>query len=695
MTPLSTKLNAVFPGRVVRKDLVQRVKKGTNVPTFVLEFLLARYCATDDPDEIEAGLQAVNETIQGNFVHPNESNAAQSLVQRTGSHKFIDKVRVVHKESEKRHWAEMENFGSKRIAIHERHYRENQRLLEGGLWCEATIAYNAVEEDDYTFLIEEIRPIQISRFDFDVYLDGREKFTRDEWLDALLATIGLEPQRLTPRQKFHYITRLVPLVEQNYNLIELGPPGTGKSYAFSEFSPYATLISGGQTSTAILFYNKVRRQVGIIGYWDVVAFDEVGGMRIKDPGTVQILKDYMANGRFSLGTEVTAPASLAFLGNIYDSISAVVAHPSQDLFKPLPPEFDIAVIHRFHTYIPGWELPPNSSNLLTNEYGFITDYLAEALHYLNKHRNFYTAVKKRAQLGDGFQGRDETAVYKTVAAFLKLLHPSGECSDTEFDEYVAYAVEGRRRVKEQLNKRKQDDDFAQIHLGYRNHAGEFVEVHCPESRGIVATLDPRRDLSVQTPPSSPPPPIEDLASRSLVTKRVPTQPAPASLSPSASSAGLGEKHINIHYGDTGYSYEALFGDYLIGAKELIIEDPYIRRDHQLRNFIQLCELCVQVGTIKKIVLITGIDHELQQGEVEPKFKSLAESLADAGVEFVWRFDSKIHDRELRTDTGWSIRIGRGLDIYQRTDTWIQIGATNLNVRPCMETKVSIIKTPAA
>jgi ATP-dependent Lon protease len=503
MTALSAKLNAVFPGRVVRKDLVQRVKKGTNVPTFVLEFLLARYCATDDPDEIEAGLQAVNETIQGNFVRPNESNAAQSLVQRNGSHKFIDKVRVVHKESEKRHWAEMENFGSKRIAINERHYRETQRLLEGGLWCEATIAYNSVEEDDYTFLIEDIRPIQISRFDFDAYIAGREKFSRDEWLDALLATVGLEPAQLTPREKFHYLTRLVPLVEQNYNLIELGPPGTGKSYAFSEFSPYATLISGGQTSTAILFYNKVRRQVGIIGYWDVVAFDEIGGMRIKDPGTVQILKDYMANGRFSLGTEVTAPASLAFLGNIYDSIKAVVAHPKEDLFKPLPPEFDIAVIHRFHTYIPGWELPPNSSSLLTNEYGFITDYLAEALHFLNKHRNFYAAVKQRAELGDGFQGRDETAVYKTVAAFLKLLHPAGECSNAEFDEYVAYAVEGRRRIKEQLNKRKQDDDFAQIHLGYRNHAGVFVEVHCPESRGVSGYSATRRRLQTNLRPSQP------------------------------------------------------------------------------------------------------------------------------------------------------------------------------------------------
>ena len=550
-------------------------------------------------------------------------------------------------------------------------------MLEGGLWCEATIAYNTVEEDDYTFLIEEIRPIQISRFDFDAYLAGREKFTRDEWMDALLATIGLEASCLTVRQKFHYLTRLVPIVEQNYNLIELGPPGTGKSYAFSEFSPYATLISGGQTSTAILFYNKVRRQVGIIGYWDVVAFDEVGGMRIKDPGTVQILKDYMANGRFSLGTEVTAPASLAFLGNIYDSIAAVVAHPREDLFKPLPPEFDIAVLHRFHTYIPGWELPPNSSSLLTNEYGFITDYLAEALHFLNKHRNFYAAVKKRVELGEGFQGRDETAVYKTVSALLKLLHPSGSCSDTEFDEYVAYAVEGRRRVKEQLNKRKQDEDFAQIHLGYRDRHGNFVEVHCPESRDVSATINPRRDPAIFFAPINATLPKEDVTSASAVGTTANCKLSVALPLAVSSIAELGERHVTIHYGDTGYSYQALFGDYLNGAKELSVEDPYIRRDHQLRNFIQLCELCVQVGTIKKISLITGIDHDYQKAEVEPKFKSLSESLADAGVEFIWQFDGKIHDRELRTDTGWSIRLGRGLDIYQRTDTWIQIGATNL------------------
>jgi ATP-dependent Lon protease len=677
MTALSSKLNQVFPGRVVRKDLVQRVKKGTNVPTFVLEFLLARYCATDDPDEIEAGLQAVNETIQGNFVRPNEANAARSLVQRNGRHKFIDKVSVVHKESEKQHWAEMQNLGSKRIAINERHYRENPRLLEGGLWCEITLGFNPSEEDDFAFYVEEIRPIQVSRFDFEAFVSGRQQFTRDEWMDALLCSIGLEPQGMSQRLKFHFLARLAPLVEQNYNMIELGPPGTGKSYAFSEFSPYATLISGGQTSTAILFYNKVRRQVGIIGFWDVIAFDEVGGMKIKDPGTIQILKDYMANGRFSLGAEISAPASLAFMGNIYDSIAEVVADPKHDLFKPLPAEIDIAVIHRFHNFIPGWEIPPNSASMLTNEYGFITDYLAEAIHYLNKHRNFYMAVKKRAQLGDGFQGRDETAVYKTVAAFMKLLHPSGECTDGEFDEYLAYAIEGRRRVKEQLNKRKADEDFAQIRLGYITHTGEHVEVHCPESRGVAATLDPRRtgvvppNVVAQAKMSAPP---------SEVEPEMEVTPNPT----------LSEKQISIHYGDTGHSYEALFGAYLASAKEVTLEDPYIRTDDQLRNLVQLCELCVQVGTIKKITVATGYEDAAQRSDMQAKFIRITDSLADAGVELVVQFDNTKEDRQLRTNTGWTITLSRGLDIYQSLDAW-QIGSSNPAVRPCMEAKVRVYK----
>lgn len=685
MNDLSLKLNQAFSGRVVRKDLVQRAKKGTNAPTFVLEFLLARYCATDDPDEIEAGMVAVDETLRGNFVRPNESNAAQSTVQQKGNHKFIDKVRVTHNEKEKRHWAEMENFGSRRIAINESHYRENRRLLEGGLWCEALVGYNAVEEDDYTFYIEELRPIQVSRFDFQQFLEGRKQFTREEWKSVLLRSIGLDAGKLSKRQQMHYLARLAPVVEPNFNYVELGPRNTGKSYTYSEFTPYSTLISGGQTTTATLFYNKVRRQTGIIGYWDTIAFDEVAGIKVKDPGTIQILKDYMANGRFNLGAEVLAPASLVFIGNIDDSIEDIVRSSKYDLFKPLPPEFDLAVIHRMHAFVPGWEIPSNADNLLTDEYGFITDYLAEAFHHLFKYTNFVTTVKKRAKLGAGFQGRDETAVYKTVSAFIKLLHPNGEVSDEEFQEYLEYAIESRRRVKEQLNKRKADNEFSEIHLGYINSTGDTVEVFCPESKGIEATQNPRGGKGTSATESATPQP-EQAAAPGPEAK-----PAQEGGTPEPVAEELKDEHFTIRYGATGYSYQSIFGRYLAGAKKIVIEDPYIRRDYQIRNFLQVCELVVQVGTIKNIELITSSEHDYQKEEAVKKLDEIKESLADSGVEMSYRFDPTIHDREIRTDTGWHVLIGRGLDIYQKPDSLLQIGASNLDLRPCMETKVSIFR----
>ena len=695
MNALNDKLNRLFPGRVVRKDLVQRVKKGTNAPTFVLEFLLARYCATDDADEIESGLAAVFETLQGNFVRPNESNAAQSMVEQRGSHKFIDKVRVRHHEAEKRHWAEMENFGSKRIAIKDTHYRENRRLLESGLWCEVQVGYNYTPEegdDAHTFFVEDLRPIQVSMFDFASFVDNRNQFTRDEWKAVLLRSVGLEADNLTARQQMHHLARLVPLVEANYNFVELGPRGTGKSYTFSEFSPYSTLISGGQTTTATLFYNKTRRLVGIIGHWDSIAFDEVSGIKVKDQGTIQILKDYMANGRFSLGTEIIAPASLAFIGNIDDSIPDLVRSTKYDLFKPLPQEFDLAVIHRFHHYLPGWEIPANADNLLTKEYGFITDYMAEAFHHLFKFCNYFADIKKRAKLGPGFQGRDEAGVYKTVAGFIKLLHPDGKCTDAEFEEYLAYAIEGRRRVKEQLNKRKPDDEFGEIHLGYTNLQGEFVEVHCPESKGVIPSKTAEAsDAAVQSGEAvkSKPAPKSAAASEQEVA------PVSAQVESTASPAPLEEvltnKHFTIHYGDTGYSYRSIFGAYLQGARKIVLEDPYIRREYQIRNFLNLCELAVEIGSIKAIELVTSAEHDYQQQEAEGRFKSLVESLADCDVVFTYRFDAKIHDREIRTDTGWHIQLGRGLDIYQGPMTSLKIGATNYDLRPCMETKVNIFK----
>lgn len=489
---LDEKLLEVFPGKVVRKDLLHRIKAGTNVPTFVLEFLLARFCASDDPQEIEEGLQAVIDTLQDNYVRPDEANAAQSKVATKGKYRFIDKVHVRYVEKEKRHWAALENFNSQRLAISERYYKDNDRLLEGGIWAEITVGYNDVEDDDYAFYVENLRPIQLSRFDFDSYVKSRKSFTRDEWMWIILRSVGLEPSTLTRRQQFHFLARLASLVEPNYNFIELGPRGTGKSYFFSEFTPYSTLLSGGQATKSVLFYNNTRKQIGMVGFWDTIAFDEVANIKIKDPDAMQIMKDYMANGRFSRGVEVIADASMSFVGNIDYSIKQVVNSQNYDLFLSLPKEFDFAIMDRFACYLPGWEMPKTSSRYLTGNYGFITDYLAEAFHYQFAHTNRIEEVNRRIHLGNSVEGRDESRVKKTVSAFLKMLHPDCSATDQEFEEYVAYALEVRRRVKEQMNKRKPDDEFANINLSYVNSSGQEVIVYCPESKNSEATQKPSR-----------------------------------------------------------------------------------------------------------------------------------------------------------------------------------------------------------
>lgn len=697
MNALDKKLNSVFEGRVVRKDLLHRIKKGTNVPTFVLEFLLARYCASDEPAEIQAGMEAVLATLQDNYVRPDEANAAQSKVATKGKHRFIDKVHVRYVEKEKRHWAALENFNSRRIAIGEKFYRDNERLLEGGIWAEVTIAYNDIDQDNYAFFIEDLRPIQLSRFDFEAYVNGRREFSRDEWMDVVLRSVGLEPVRLTKRLKFHYIARLAPLVEANYNFIELGPRGTGKSYFFSEFSPYATLISGGQATKAILFYNNARNKVGLVGFWDTVAFDEVAGIKIKDPDTIQIMKDYMANGRFSRGVEVIADASMAFVGNIDQSIKQIVNSTDYDLFMPLPKEFDLAVMDRFACYLPGWEMPKNSSEYLTNNYGFITDYLAEAFHYQFSHSNRYEEVSKRIRLGKFVEGRDEKGIKKTVCAFLKILHPMDDPDDEEFEEYVAYAVECRRRVKEQMNKRKPDDEFANINLSYITADGREVVVYCPESQNARATQQPVRkelaqssgtDISLQEEASKDKQPlgaVEKVGKPPAVEEvsQDPTEP------PSEDEPG--EQHYTILYGDTGYSYESIIGPYLKGAREVTVEDPYIRLPHQIQNFVRFCETIVKLSTIRQINLITGYDESTKISEMHDRLDELKQSLLELDIVLDIKLNPNLHDREIRLDNGWVIKIGRGLDFYQKPGSWYEIGATDLSMRKCLETKVDIFK----
>ena len=687
---LDQQLTALFDGKVVRKDLLHRIKKGTNVPTFVLEFLLARYCASDEPEEIQAGMEAVLDTLNDNYVRPNEANAAQSRVATKGKHRFIDKVHVNYVEKDRRHWAALENFDSRRVAISEKFYRDNERLLQGGLWAEVTIGYNEIEEDDYAFFVEDLRPIQLSRFDFDRYCEGREAFSRDDWMDVILRSVGLEPTRLSKRVKFHFIARLAPLVEPNFNFIELGPRGTGKSYFYSEFSPYSTLISGGQATKATLFYNVQRRKIGLVGYWDTVAFDEVGGIKIKDPDTIQIMKDFMANGRFSRGVEVIAQASMAYVGNLDLSVEQIVNSEVYDLFQPLPKEFDLAVQDRFACYLPGWEMPKNSSEFLTGNYGFITDYLAEAFHYQFKQTNRYEEVSSRVKLGDAVEGRDEKGIKKTLCAFLKILHPHGKPTDEEFEEYVAYAVEARRRVKEQMNKRKTDDEFSRINLSYFTASGEEVVVYCPESRAAAATQEPSR-RNIHAGEEDGEGAIEPKAGPAAVGQgALPPEPSAPAIEPEPIHVPQ-EQHFTIHYGDTGHSYESLILPYLQGAKAVEIEDPYIRLNHQVHNFVRFCEAVIKSPTVRKIVLTTSYDKDTDLKMLNERFEDLKQSLLEMDIELKILINENLHDREIRIDNGWVIKIGRGLDFYQKPDLWFGVGAHDLSMRRCMETKVDVFR----
>jgi ATP-dependent Lon protease len=481
---LDQKLTQVFPGKVVRKDLLHQIRGGENVPSYVLEYLLGKYCASDDPTEVALGIAAVKDTLRSNYFRHDEANKAQSLVEQKGRYRFIDRIEVRFVASEATYWAAMDNFSYNRIHIPHEFYQRYPRLLEGGIWAMVDVEFRQpMEKKDSPFFISDLKPIQLARFDEAEFVDGRAKFTRDEWIDVLVRTLGLEPARMEPRVKLLLITRLIPFVEKNYNLIELGPRGTGKSYAYSEMSPYCILISGGKASSANLFYNNARRQVGLVGHWDVVAFDEVSGMKVTDSDTIQIMKDYMANGRFSRGiTQVLADASLVFVGNLNQPVETLVQSGATDLFQPLPEAFDLAVIDRLHFYVPGWEIPKTSKDLLTTGYGFVTDYLAEAFRVVRKDNRF-DAVEQYYRLGSHVEGRDASAIKRTVSGLLKLLHPDGAWTKGELTEYLELAMEGRRRVKEQLKKRGSFEFYKTSFSYIDNDNGTERMVGVPEQGG--------------------------------------------------------------------------------------------------------------------------------------------------------------------------------------------------------------------
>jgi ATP-dependent Lon protease len=454
MTDLDGRVAQLLAGKVVRKDLVRKVKVGATVPAFVLEYLLGKYCATDDPRAIEAGLKVVDATLADNFVRPDEANKAQSRVRERGKHTLIDKVKVRYVAEDDKYWAELVNFGNRYVHIPEHYIREYERLLVGGVWAQVELRHEYDETATgrrSPFWVSEFKPIQMASFDLAEYRDARRQFSTDEWLDLLVRSVGLEPTHFNRRLKLLLISRLVPFCEARFNLIELGPRGTGKSYAFQELSPYAILLTG-PTTVANLFYNIATGRIGLVGIWDVVAFDEVADLQKMPKEVVTTLKTYCESGQFARGKEMlSGTASVALFGNTNQPVDVMVR--SSHLFVPMPDVIreDLAFLDRLHFYLPGWEIPKMRNEFFTDGYGFVVDYLAEALKELRRH-NYAEVLDRHFALGSHLNARDARAVRKTVSGLVKLLYPHEQFTEQELGELLELALEGRRRVKEQLKK---------------------------------------------------------------------------------------------------------------------------------------------------------------------------------------------------------------------------------------------------
>ena len=497
---LKAKLRENFDGRIVRKDLTKKIKEGANVPVYVLEFLLGQYCSSDDEEVIEKGVQQVKRILTDNFVRPDEAQKILSLLRSHGSYTIIDKITVQLDIKKNCYEAEFSNLGLKGIPIEDEYPEKYDRLLCGGIWCIVQLSYESEELSDMLtgfgfksnktkspspslIQIMKLTPIQMPHVDIDELKQGRKAFTQDEWMDVMLRSIGMEPDTLKQREKWLLLARMLPLVENNFNLCELGPRSTGKSHLYKEISPNSILVSGGQTTVANLFYNMGRKTVGLVGLWDCVAFDEVAGINFKDKDGIQIMKDYMASGSFARGKEEkAATASMVFVGNINQSVDVLLKTSS--LFDPFPPEMgtDTAFLDRMHCYIPGWEIPKFRPEHFTNDYGFITDYLAEFIRELRKEQ-YGDALDKYFRLGKNLNQRDTIAVRKMVGGMIKLLYPDGEFTKEQLEEILKFALEMRRRVKEQL-KKLGGMEFYDVNFSYiDNDTFEEHFVSVPEQGG--------------------------------------------------------------------------------------------------------------------------------------------------------------------------------------------------------------------
>jgi ATP-dependent Lon protease len=676
MNQLDLKINQHFPGLVVRKDLVKLVKGNAIVPSYVLEYLLGQYCATSDEDSIQSGIQTVKGILRKHYVHRNEAGLVRSTIREQGRHKVVDKVSVDLNEKRDVYEATFANLGIKQVLVEPDVVKQHPKLLVSGVWCIADLEYLHTEDKNASpWLLETIKPIQLSHFNMEEYLAARQQFTTEEWIDLLLQSVGFNPELFGRRSKLTQLVRLIPFCERNYNLIELGPKGTGKSHIYSEFSPHGILISGGEVTVAKLFVNNASGKIGLVGYWDTVAFDEFAGKSKRaNKALVDILKNYMANKSFSRGIETLgAEASMVFVGNTQHTLPYMLRH--HDLFDELPVQYyDSAFLDRLHFYIPGWEVDIIRGEMFSDGYGFVVDYLAEILRNLRNH-DYSQDYRQQFELLSDISTRDRTSIQKTFSGLMKILFPHREATPTEVEEMLRFAIEGRKRVKDQLMRI--DPTYEAVRFGYEDSNGQVKQVKTLEEETYPRYYYQERSGKLVEGEE------EGVEGEMAVAETLP------------STDELQEQHLVFQENQRGVSYDDLFGRYLEGAKKIAVTDPYIRFFYQMRNFMELLETVVKHKAEEDEVavhLVTGKD-EYNQAQQEEYFERVQMACTPVGIRLTWAYDETGHVRHIVTDTGWKILLDRGLDIFQRYEMNDAFDFANRlqDKRPCKAFEVTFLR----
>lgn len=678
---LQQKIMNSFSGKVVRKDLAFLVKGGLPVPTYVLEYLLGQYCANDDEEAIEIGLEKVKEVIQNNYVHRADAESVKGNIREAGRYRIIDKVTAVLNEKSDEYQASFANLGLTNVPIGTQYVNSNPKLLSGnGVWCIVTLGYIHGEDIKVRWEIQTLKPIQISNIDLQEYIEQRKNFTTDEWLDFMIHTIGLNPEMLNRREKFISLARLLPHVESNFNFMELGPKGTGKSHVFQELSPYGVLISGGDVTSARLFVKMQgnREILGLVGYWDVVAWDEFEQQKGRNVDAVLIdtMQNYLANKSFNRGKAThEASASMTFVGNTKHTVPYMLKN--SHLFESIPTSFiKGAFLDRIHLYNPGWEIRMLKKESFSTGYGLITDYIAAVLHEL-RNKDLTSLLKDYAKFDPSLSERDHLAIRKTFSGMLKILYPDGNMTNEEAFELVDFAAESRKRVKDQLyiideTFRAEPASFKYLNLKNGNEV--FVETLENISNGITPSAIPvsntldDADVIPMNKGEEPRSQLEPSDTEKTKRNRI---------------AVLQEKSLSFRMGQTGTSYEKLFAAYLEKANEITIEDPYIRAPWQIRNFVEFATMLVDTRPVDdlKLTLITNEEDEKLPDLID-RLDDIKDDLAGYGITFEYKFRD-FHDRCIRTDTGWTITLGRGLDIFEKYNPY-SVAASRQEKRKCKE-----------